>query len=389
MSTTSLHHAVAGFALSMALLAPSAASALGNRVVINCRHGELTCADDFTAFTNALESQGAVVDKTWDDDSGSPLFDLSSGDVRLLVVALPFAEWSIPIRTQQIPSFLSQGGRIVLLGEGETGSPDTNDKLRDILGSIPDHGLTLEMDQEHINGSCTDPPTTMIQGDPITAGLSQWHIAQAATVSGGDALINFTTPSGTSAVAAVGRLPSGGEIILFGDTEGFIGGAFHSVCSGAGVDVPAAHMALWTNLYNDQSGALDSDGDGYDSDVDCNDNNPNVNPGVDEECNGLDDNCDGTIDEGCGDDDDATGSDDDDATGSDDDDAGSDDDDSTTGSFDDDDSSDPFRDDSGWSSCSCGDGGTAMTARPSSALWAVLPLGGLLGWRRRRSRTTR
>ncbi|MCO4773505.1 MAG: hypothetical protein KDA24_25960 [Deltaproteobacteria bacterium] len=308
---------------------------------------------------------------------------IGDGDVRLLVVSLPSSSWDTnPTITLYIPSFLSQGGKLLLLGDGETGEADSNARIRSILGSIPDHGITLNAEQVNVNGSCTDAPTTDIQGDPLTAGLSSWYIGQATTVSGGDALVNFTPDGGstTATLGAVSRLQSGGEVIVFGDNEGFLGGLFHDVCDGIGTDIPAAHEALWVNLYADTSAAVDGDNDGYDSDVDCNDNNPAVNPGADEECNGVDDNCDGTIDEGCGDDDDATGDDDDDdaTTGDDDDDA--------TGLLDDDDATDdPFRDDSEWNSCACGGGEAVASARPAGWLLAVLPLGGLLGWRRRRT----
>ncbi len=237
----------------------------------------------------------------------------------------------------------------------------------------------LNAEQVNVNGSCTDAPTTQIQGDPITAGLNSWYIGQATTVSGGDPLVQFNPDGGgsTATLGSVARLPSGGEVILFGDNEGFVGGLFHDVCGNVGNDIPAAHESLWANLYADQSGAVDSDDDGYDSDEDCNDNNPNVNPGADEECNGLDDNCDGQIDEGCDDDDDAT-ADDDDAT------AGDDDDDAT-GLLDDDDATDPFRDDSSWNACACGGGGGAVASiQPGPWMLALLPLGGMLGWRRRR-----
>ncbi len=367
-------------AVGYLLMAPSPASALGNKVIINCDNGDWVCNDNFTAFSDALTAEGAIVEVHTEVPS-----IIASGDVRLLVISLPTNGWDLnPTITQYITPFLSAGGRLVLLGDGELEEANGNALLRSLLDTIPNHGLILEANQSNNNGSCADAPTTLIQGDPLTAGVTSWHVAQTNSVTGGDPLINFVSDDGgdVRTLAAVARLPNGGEIILFGDNEAIVGGLFYDVCGDLGTDIPSVHATLWSNLYADQSSPVDTDNDGYDSNEDCDDDNANVNPGATEECNGVDDNCDGIIDEGCDDDDDAT-ADDDDAT-SNDDDATGDDDDTTDGLTDDDDTSDPVRDDGQWNACSCGEGSAIASVRPSAWLLAVLPLGGLLSLRRRR-----
>ena len=368
---------LAAAAVLLVAMLPAPARALGTRVIINCRHTDGLCLEDFDDFSAALTNVGAIVEKHSDIPSS-----IGDGDVRLLVVALPNGGWDTPTRTGYIPAFLSIGGRLVFLADNEGSESATNQRIREMLAFIPDHGLTIQQNTLNPNsagGGCQDDPTTLIDGDPFTAGLNEWYFGAVTSVLGGDALIRFQRDDGLGQerLAAVARLPSGGEIVVFGDVDGFKGGPFQNACSARGVDVPAAHAALWENLYLDQSAAVDGDGDGFDSDEDCNDANANVNPGADEDCNGVDDNCDGTIDEGCEDDDDSTAGDDDDST------AG-DDDDSTSPLIGDDDDS-TFRDDSGWSSCSCGE---EAAAGPGLALLYVLPFGAALG-RRRRGRSAR
>jgi MYXO-CTERM domain-containing protein len=247
-----------------------------------------------------------------------------------------------------------------------------------MLAYIPDHDLVLSQDILNPNPGCGDAPSTLIQGDPLTAGLTQWHVGQSNRVFGGDPLINFNRDDGlgVETLASVYRANDGGEVILMADMDGVKNGAFMDACATAGTPLNVDHLAFWQNLYDDQSAAPDADGDGYDSDEDCNDQNPSINPGADEECNGLDDNCDGVIDEGCDDDDDTTAGDDDDDDTT----AGDDDDDDSTGFGDDDDS---FRDDSEWNSCACGSDEEALASGPGGWLFAVLPLGAFLGRRRR------
>lgn len=356
--------------LAAALAAPTVASALGDRVIISCRYGNAICLDEFSDFEAALTDAGAQVEVRTDVPS-----IIADGDVRLLVVALPMDEWETQESNLYLPGFLSQGGRLVLLGDNEDSEATTNGWIRDVLDGIPNHDLELDATTYNLNPQCTDPPTTDLLGDPLTAGASSWYLAQVATVSGGDPLIRFedSEGGGTQVLASVARLPSGGEIVLFGDVEGFLSGVFADCLDGDGVDLAAAHDALWTNLFTVPTSAIDTDGDGYGNDVDCNDNNPQIHPDADEECNGVDDNCDGKVDEGCGDDDDdSTAGDDDD-----DDSTASDDDDSTSGVLGDDDD-DPFDD---ARACDCGS--DEASARPGLLAWLVLPFGAFSLRRRR------
>ena len=365
---------VAAVVLMASMLLSGPAHALGDKVIINCRHTNGTCLKDFTALTTALTAVGAQVEVRTDVPS-----IIEDGDVRLVIVALPMGDWDTPTRSIYIPAFLNLGGRLVFLADNDATEPDTNTRIREMLAFISGHDLVLAqqtLNPNSADGGCQDAPSTLIQGDPLTTGLTEWYLGAVTTVIGGDPLIRFQRDDGLGqeTLAAVSRLTNGGEIVLIGDVDGFMGGLFQDACTAIGNDVAAAHTVFWQNLYGDQSAAQDADGDGFTSDVDCNDQNPNIHPDADEECNELDDNCDGTIDEGCEDDDDDTTGDDDDST------TAGDDDDDSTGFGDDDDS---FRDDSEWNSCACGGGEDAVAEGPGGAWLAVLPIGALLVRRRR------
>jgi MYXO-CTERM domain-containing protein len=361
--------------LTMGTLLAGSAHALGNQVLINCHHGDgAICLENFDAIDAALTPMGAQIDKRADIPAS-----VADGDFRLIIISTPNAGWDTPTRNLVIPGFLSIGGRIVFLADNEaTDQVAYNQLIREMLAYIPDHDLVLSQDILNPNPGCGDAPSTLIQGDPLTAGLTQWHVGQSNRVFGGDPLINFNRDDGlgVETLASVYRANDGGEVILMADMDGVKNGAFMDACATAGTPLNVDHLAFWQNLYDDQSAAPDADGDGYDSDEDCNDQNPSINPGADEECNGLDDNCDGVIDEGCDDDDDTTAGDDDDDDTT----AGDDDDDDSTGFGDDDDS---FRDDSEWNSCACGSDEEALASGPGGWLFAVLPLGAFLGRRRR------
>jgi len=391
-------------ALLVALIGavPTNALALGNGVWVDCKHGtndfslcESAFADarlvwDAEAAAEALANgtpapTGSVVHITTELDYNS----LTGGDYRLLVITQPGpcvagvgcchsypstgAGWPSPWCEQEhltmlIPHFLSIGGKIILLADNDTGEEMAkNSALREILASIPDHDLNIGSDS--IGTTCLQ--TNDIVSDPLTEGLSGWKYAQTNTVTGGDPLIRFPGNGATASLAAAARIPSGGEVIVFGDVEGFWTAAGFCLDSGL-------HAPLWRNLYRDQSAAVDDDGDGYPDGVDCNDQDPDINPDAEEDClNGRDDDCDGDID---GQDSDCpeTGDDDtgDDDTG-DDDTGDTGDDDTGGGGFGDDDTNGDWGADTG---CNC----TAAVAGSGNSAWLALLLLGLVASVRRR-----
>ena len=356
--------------LLMALSLPATALAQADKVWIDCRHGEsFGCPyeDQLQDFQDAMLDAGAseVVIST------ELPSNVADGDFKLLVMIMPTLDLGKPELQMIIPGFLAGGGRLVLLGDNSS-EWGPNGIIEDILESIPGHDLAFG--DVEVNPGC-DQSTNLIQGDPLTAGLDTWHFNQVNTDTGGDALIRFdrSDTGGEAVLGAVARLPTGGEVILFGDIEGFV---MHcATVDPVEYDWWNDHGPFWSNLFTDGSSAPDSDADGWDADEDCNDDDPYVHPGADEVCdNEVDDDCDGDVD---GDDTDCDTGDDDDVD--DDDDDVSDDDDVV---LDD--------DDAGWGDDDWGGGCCAQTVVASrlggSASVLLVALIGLAGVRRRRDR---
>lgn len=345
--------------------APAPALALGTEIWINCRNGEFDCLKN-------RASQGLLDElvSTYEDLGHTPIVDtgidsvVGDGNFRLLIVIAPTNAFDTPTRNLIIPGFLSQGGRLVVLADTEEELPDANENVRELLSSIPNNPIELGTDD--LNLGCNNEVTGGgIQPDALTAGLDSWHFARVNSVTGGTPLLNYTASdgSGTKTLASVWRPTSGGEVVVFGDIEGFV-----MNCEAAeSVAFAEDNRPLWENLYLDQGAgeSTDDDGDTYDATIDCDDGDASVHPGAFEACNGRDDNCDGTVDEGCGDDDD-------DSTPAGDDDTTPTGDDDTSGSFGDDDS-DPTVDRDSWGGCSCGG--------EEAVLLVLLPFG---PWLRRR-----
>ncbi len=372
--------------LMVALLSLSATStshALGNRVWIDCKHGTTDLGLCESAFADAIAiwnaeaaaeaaangdpaPSGSVVDvnTTLDYDA------LSTGNYRLLIITQPnpnlnpsdpcYHDWGSPNSypspwcehdlTMTIPLFLSIGGRLVILADNDSsGEAPKNNGLRELLASIPD--VDIEIGTDNIGTQCLT--TSDIVPDALTTGLSSWKYAQTNTLVGGDPLIRYEGNGSTQVLAAADRLPTGGEVVVVADVEGFWTADPNFPCLETGINSP-----FWRNLYLDSGAAVDDDGDGHFDGDDCNDTDPDIHPGANEDCdNGVDDDCDGDIDsldEECGgDDDDATSGDDDDSFVSNDDDTGSGD----GGGFDDDDTESEW--DSPGASCSCSPGNSA------------------------------
>jgi hypothetical protein len=354
--------------LMSALCIPAAAFAQADKVWVDCRHGEsfncpyLAELEDFeTAMYDAGASNVMI--------STELPADVGDGSYRLLVIILPTLELGVPELQMVLPGFLAAGGRLVLLAEND-GDWMFNAHIQAILDSIPDHTLALGADD--INQGC-DNETTMIQGDPLTTGLTNWHFARTNTVTGGDPLIRFArSDGGEGTLAAVARLGGGGDVVLFGDIEGFV---MNCATQDAAHDWSDDHRQMWMNLFIDGSATPDGDGDGFTADEDCDDDDPYIHPNADEDCdNGVDDDCDGQVDT---DDTDCAGDDDDDAA-PDDDDAATDDDDVSP--LDDDDDA-GFDDD--WNDGCC----SQSIASPGRSLGAgaLVMLLGLVALARRRS----
>ena len=353
--------------LLMSLLSvPAVALAQADKVWVDCRHGEsFGCPyqAELAQFETAMYDAGAseVVIST------ELPANVSDGTFRLLVVILPTMELGVPELQMIIPGFLAAGGRLVLLAENND-EWMFNACIEDILDSIPDH--TLALGAEDINPGC-DNETTLIQADPLTTGLTSWHFARVNTVIGGDPLIRFDRSDGGEGVlAAVARLAGGGDVVLFGDIEGFV---MNCAVEDPGHDWWTDHRQMWMNLFTDGSATPDADGDGFIASEDCDDDDPFIFPGADEDCdNGVDDDCDELVDAA---DPDCAGDDDDAAT--DDDDAATDDDDAS-----------PLDDDDGAGFDDWGDGcceQSIVSPGRSVGAGALALILGLVGLVRRRS----
>ena len=348
--------------LSMsALCIPTAALAQADKVWVDCRHGEsFGCPyeAELSEFETAMYDAGASSVMI----STELPFDVSDGTYKLLVILHPSMEFETPESEMIISGFLSAGGRLVLLAENSE-EYLSNGFIDSILSSIPDDGLGIA--STNLNPGC-DQQTTLINADPLTTGLSTWRFNQVTTVTGGDPLIRFNRSDGGEGVlATVARLPTGGDVVLVGDIQGFV---LH--CGDAWAD---DLRPFWTNLFQDGSAAPDADGDGFIASEDCDDDDPYINPDADEVCdNGVDDDCDDLVDL---DDPECEGDDDDDAT--DDDDAATDDDDVSP--LDDDDDT-GF--DDGWNSGCCEQ--SIVSPSRSMGAGALATLLGLVALGRRR-----
>ena len=305
--------------LAIAVLSPSIAFAQADKVWIDCYHGDAQPFFDteLADFIDAMEEAGAseVVLTT---ELGSNLTD---GTWKLVVMCHPHvAVDENPDLSIYLSGYLSGGGRLVLLGDNADEAL-FNQLLTNVLNTIPDHDLALNSDQFY--GGCSEAnPDAQPVPDALTTGQGAWHMANVNSVSGGDPLLQYQAPDGsTKTLAAVARRPDGGEVVLFADVEGFILNCRSVNPDDDYFEWADDHRALWQNLYGDAGAPTDADGDGFDSSVDCNDTDAFVYPGADEVCNNtVDDDCDGDIDladSDCeqGDDDD---DDDDDAFGDDD-----------------------------------------------------------------------
>ncbi len=299
---------------------PSIAAAQADKVWIDCFHGDAQPFFDteLADFVEAMEDAGAS-EVLLTTELGSNITD---GTWKLLVMCHPHvAVDENPDLSIYLSGFLSGGGRLVLLGDNADEAL-FNQLLTNVLNTIPDHDLALNDDQ--FWGGCSEShPDAQVVPDALTTGQGAWHIANVNSVSGGDPLLQYQAPDGsTKTLAAVARRPDGGEVVLFADVEGFIFNCRSAFPDNDYYEWAADHRPLWMNLYGDNGAAPDNDGDGYDASVDCNDTDAFVHPDADEVCNNtIDDDCDGDIDmadseceEGDDDDDDDTGFGDDDTT---------------------------------------------------------------------------